>query len=414
MSGSLYVSYDGLMEPLGQSQILPYVKQLAAGGIRFCLLTFEKPADLARTGEIQRLARELADLNIRWVALRYHKAPTLAATAWDVAHGTVRGTWMVFRHRLRTIHARSYVAALVGAGVRALTGRQLIFDMRGFWPEERVEGNLWPASGYLYRTSKWFEKMLLRRSDAVIVLTQAARSLLADDPYRSYVRPGVRIEVIPCCTDVSRFAPPPDETACRERTLVYAGSVGTWYMLDEMLDFFTIAKESAPDVRLLILNRGEHGVIARAMARKGMAPGDVTVRAAEFAEMPGYLRSAWAGLHFSKRAASQSGSSPTKLAEYLAAGLPVIAAGGLGDSADFIRDHQVGVVLDGVSRDEFRDKWSALSTLVASDGKLRERCRSLAQRELSVDYGATLYRDVYDHLWESDQRARRYRRANSE
>jgi glycosyltransferase involved in cell wall biosynthesis len=397
MRSSLYISYDGLMEPLGQSQVLPYVRRLAAGGIRFWLLTFEKPADLARRTDLQRLERELSELNIRWVRLRYHKAPSLLATAWDVLHGTSRGAWVVFRYRARGIHARSYVAALIGVGIKALTGRRLIFDMRGFWPEERVEGGLWPAAGYLYRTAKWFERMMLRRSDAVIVLTEAAHALLRTEPYQSYLRPDVPVAVIPCCTDVSRFpagvAPP------RGRVLVYAGSVGTWYMLDEMLDFFVVAKETTPDLRLLMLNRGEHDVIARAVSTKGLSPGDVTVRSAEFADMPRLLRTAWAGLHFSRRGTSQLGSSPTKVAEYLAAGLPVIAAGGLGDSADFIRRHQVGVVLDGVSREECRSRWAELSSrLAASEEALRERCRTVAHREFSLDVGAGRYRQVYDQL----------------
>jgi glycosyltransferase involved in cell wall biosynthesis len=398
MSGSLYVSYDGMLEPLGQSQVLPYVRRLAAGGIRFFLLTFEKPADLSREEDIRRLEHELADLNVCWVRLRYHKAPTLAATAWDVAQGTLRGAWLVVRHGLRAIHARSYVAAVIGVGVSSLTRRRLIFDMRGFWPEERVEGNLWPASGFLYRTAKRVERVLLRRSDAVIVLTQAARATLDAEPYRSNIRAGVPVAVIPCCTDVNRFVLAADANGSRERVLVYAGSVGTWYMLDEMLEFFAVAKQEAPSLRLLVLNRGEHAIIAEALARKGISPEDVLVRAAAFDEMPGYLGSAWAGLHFSKRGASQLGSSPTKLAEYLAAGLPVIGAGGLGDAGDFIRQHRVGVLINEMSQAAFRDTWSALERLVASDDGIRARCRTVAQRELSLEYGTARYRDVYDRI----------------
>lgn len=399
MSGSLYISYDGLMEPLGQSQVLPYVKRLAATGIPFTLLTFEKPADLARHDDIRRLEEELSKLNVQWVRLRYHKAPSAIATAWDVAHGTMRGTLLARRRGLRIIHARSYVAALIGAGIRALTRGRLIFDMRGFWPEERVEGKLWPASGYLFRTAKWFEKVLLRRSDAVVVLTTAAHAILNNEPYKLHLRRGARVAIIPCCTDVSRYTWAPGQPAGRERVLVYAGSVGTWYMLDELLEFFSVAKERTPDLRLLMLNRGEHDVIARAMARAGIFPGDVTVRAAAFADMPAYLSSAWAGLHFSGRGASQSGSSPTKLAEYLAAGLPVIAAGGLGDAADFIRRHRVGVVIEGMSRQEFARKWEEINALVVSDQALTERCRIVAQQELSLEYGAARYREVYEDLW---------------
>ena len=38
---TLYLCYFGLREPLVQTQVLPYLRQLAGQGIGVCLLTFE-------------------------------------------------------------------------------------------------------------------------------------------------------------------------------------------------------------------------------------------------------------------------------------------------------------------------------------------------------------------------------------
>ena len=41
MSAALYICYFGLREPLVQTQVLPYLRELARGGVRMSLLTFE-------------------------------------------------------------------------------------------------------------------------------------------------------------------------------------------------------------------------------------------------------------------------------------------------------------------------------------------------------------------------------------
>ena len=42
MAGGLYLSYDGISDPLGQSQVLPYLKGLARLGHKIHLISFEK------------------------------------------------------------------------------------------------------------------------------------------------------------------------------------------------------------------------------------------------------------------------------------------------------------------------------------------------------------------------------------
>ena len=106
--GVLYISYDGMLEPLGQSQVLAYLKRLATGR-RIHLISFEKPDDWAQVAERERVAASMAGTGIVWHPLRYHKRPSALATAWDIAQGTAVGLWLVLRHRLRIVHARSYV-----------------------------------------------------------------------------------------------------------------------------------------------------------------------------------------------------------------------------------------------------------------------------------------------------------------
>ena len=40
----LFISYNGMLDPLGQSQVIPYLRELARAGVRFTLLSFERRA----------------------------------------------------------------------------------------------------------------------------------------------------------------------------------------------------------------------------------------------------------------------------------------------------------------------------------------------------------------------------------
>jgi hypothetical protein len=142
MQGVLYISYDGMLEPLGQSQVLAYFKRLAADR-RIHLISFEKSDDWANTPERQRIAQDIAAAGIVWHPLRYHKRPTAVATAWDIACGITLGLWLVLRYRLALVHARSYVPAVMALALKRLTGVKFLFDIRGFWADAMVVSGLY-------------------------------------------------------------------------------------------------------------------------------------------------------------------------------------------------------------------------------------------------------------------------------
>ena len=112
---------------------------------------------------------------IGWTPLAYHKSPSAPATAYDVALGTLVALLLVLRTKVKIVHARSYVPALVALAVKRVAGVKFLFDMRGFWADERVEGGLWPKNGRLYRTAKNLERRFLEAADHVVTADECGR-----------------------------------------------------------------------------------------------------------------------------------------------------------------------------------------------------------------------------------------------
>ena len=172
----LYISYEGALEPLGQSQVVPYVVGLSARGRSMVLMTFEKRRWWAQEPLRAQTGRRLREAGVVWIPLGYHQRPRVLSTVWDMAAGVVVGMAVIVRHRVRLVHVRSFVPAGIGYWLKRCLRVKLLFDMRGFWVEERVEAKLWPQDGWLYRLAKRCERAFLREADAVVTLTEASRS----------------------------------------------------------------------------------------------------------------------------------------------------------------------------------------------------------------------------------------------
>ena len=392
--GVLYLSYDGMLEPLGQSQVLAYLERLAADH-RIHLVSFEKPADLADRARLAAMRARVAAAGIAWYPLRYHKRPSALATAWDIAAGTALGGWLVWRHRLSIVHARSYVAAVMALVLKRLSTTRFVFDMRGFWADERVDGDLWPRGGRMYRIAKGFERRFLLAADHVVSLTHAAVREMRHFDYLAARQP--RFTVIPTCADLDRFCPPRQSLRHDGFVLGYVGSVGTWYLFDQVVAAFARLRSVRPDARLLVVNRGEHDFIRAALRRADVPDLFVELTSAEHGQVPALIARMDAGVFFIRQAFSKQASAPTKLAEFLGCGVPCLANAGVGDMAQVLRDEQVGVALDDFSEEALERGLDALQALVA-DPNTSARCVAAAQRHFSLTEGVARYRAVWNSL----------------
>lgn len=402
----LYISYDGATEPLGRSQVLPYIKGLAKKGNEFTLLTFEKRKQFKHKNQFHKLKLELYKNKIQWIALKYHKSPPGLSTLFDVLKGTIISWYLIINKRIGIIHARSYVPALIAFWFKKLSGIKFIFDMRGHWPEERIEGNLWRKDGLLYWLAKFFEKRFLLNADKIVVLTEQSRKIIKTFPYLK--RSNLGVMTIPTCVDLDKFKilSLEDENLMKLKNrlvLVYLGSIGTWYMLEEMLDFFKVLRSKMKNAYFLFLSPGEKSFIEAQMLRAKIPKDCFLIKEVPYNDVPKWLSYADFSIFFIRPIFSKKGSCPTKLAESLACGLPVIINSGIGDYDELVKKGNVGVIVSEFSLDNYTHAVDELQKLLESKD-LRNRCSRFAKEYYSLDGGIEKYQQIYQDLINREDR----------
>jgi len=400
----LYITYDGLTDPLGQSQILPYLVGLSGRGHRITILSCEKRAAMDREGAAIRKLCKRSGLD--WHPLPYHKSPPVLSSVLDLAM-LKRSAARLYRARpFGLVHCRSYIPAAAGLHLKRRFGVPLLFDMRGFWPEEKIEGGSWdlrnPLFRLVYRYFKRLESRLLEQSDAIVSLTEAGRAELLRRPELSGHED--RIAVIPCCVDVKHFALADAQvrSAVRQElaisddvaVLAYLGSLGGNYMLGEMLDFFRAYRDRNPGARFLFVTREDSGAIRAEAVRRGIPPDELVIRSAQREEVPRLLGGADLGIAFKQPTFSAAGCSPTKLAEILAVGLPFIANAGVGDVAEFLSRTSSGVTVTDLTDQDYKVALDRVETITLSP----RECRQAAVDFFDVAMGVQRYDQVYRRL----------------
>jgi len=385
---ALFVSYNAATEPLVKSQVLPYISALSAEGVKFHLLSFEK--DLAAGADI---SKQLKDAGIEWIKLKFHSRPIIIVKPFDIGFGSFVVLWTCITKKINIVHARGITGACMALLPARLCRARFIFDMKSSLAEAyRLSGRL-AKDSLAYRALSFLERLCVLNSDEVIVETDTHKRELEAMAGPRKSRPV--ITVLPCCVDVERFAEKKSHAYISSEgkmRLVYLGSLSGWYMVPEMLDLFKAFKKVRPNAEFLFLTDDKEGRIAR-IAREKSLEGVETFRA-PYEDVPRKLWNATAGVLF-KWPNERLDSFPIKVAEYLAAGLPIIINSGMGDVEELVVKNRVGVVVRSLDRESYDAALIELERLLEEKDALQRRCADVAASQLSSSYGLTQYRRTY-------------------
>lgn len=390
----LYLSYTGLMEPLGRSQVLAYLSRLS-NEFSFTVVSFEKRADLFDAVQFDDVKGQCDALGIRWVPRVYHRRPRLIATLWDILIMVWLTLYYSISGRSKLVHSRSYVPTAVAWICGKITGVPYLFDMRALWPEELVSSGRLRSGGVLYRLIKWAEKRMLVDATGIVSLTNAAVSHLKGEYPATQ---GKAFQVITTCVDLDRFSVHRRSAVSNTDSPLVIGAMGTltsgWFHLDWLFRFFAEVKRRRPSATLKLVTRDSPDRLFSSARQCGINVEDIEITASTPQDVPAHLADMAVALMFFKAGVGKLGSAPTRMAEVLACGIPVVGNAGVGDMGHLIQDYNVGVVLEDGSPQAISAAVDGLLYCL-EDADLALRCSSAAKEYFSADIGADRYRDLY-------------------
>ena len=400
----LYISYDGMTDPLGQSQVLPYLTALAGHGYQFTLMSFEKKQRYEKEGNT--IESICAKAGINWQPLFFTKNPPILSKIYDRWQMQRKVKQLHKQHHFAMIHCRSYIAAEMGLVMKKKNGVKFLFDMRGFWADEKVDNGQWNQESFffrkVYRHYKQKEKEFLLNADAIVSLTQAAKKeLLRKEEYRQ-----LAIDVIPCCADLQHFNYQSINGAewknLREqlqiergkKIITYLGSVGGWYMTKEMFGFFKDLLHLHPEFVMLVLTKDDPERVKSEAMKEGISADKLLVTYSARKELPLYISLSDCSIFFIRPTYSKIASSPTKHAELMGMGVPVIC-NDIGDTGHIIEETKTGFVVKDFTGAEYERLVKSINELLIIP---KEHIRQQAFQYFDLEKGADNYLQVYQRI----------------
>ncbi len=254
----LYLSYTGMTEALGQSQVLTYLSELVKLGHEIDVVSFEKPAFYIQNQPF--ITRCCSAHGLHWHPKKYHSRPVVLSTLWDLL---VLGKAAIQLHRWKKfeiVHCRGYLCAIIGRYMQRRFGCRFIFDMRGFWADEKLESGAWRPVSFrpVYRFFKRKEQLFFKTADKTVSLTHAGKAEIT----RRDWAPAEKVGVVPTCVNFDYFPAFSQEVRTTVRAelaipraakvLLYSGSLGGNYDPRTLFRVFRTFYNSYPNSYFLI------------------------------------------------------------------------------------------------------------------------------------------------------------------
>lgn len=363
-----YVANDSVSEGVGSSQITPLIYRLSKKGLKINLISFEK------TNPQTTLITFFKKLGVEWDPLPFGSS------------GLIGGVARINKLRriiskTDLIHARSDIPA-----VSAIASHQapVLWDVRSLWADQKVliQKNL--LNKGLYQFYRELEDISARNSSGMSTLTSAVVPILE---LRNRKIPSLRT-VVPTAVDLDRFKLSSEMPSSRKA--LFSGTYNDYYDLNLSRQFIEVLQRQ--------FSCEVHWARPFESIRFALNVGEKLTFSAPQSGLAEIIPNYSFGVSVCRLDAGPSltAAMPTKIAEFLACGRPVVVNKGLGDMDNFIEEFNAGVILNGEPRNLIENA-SKLSELI-SDPDTPNRCRALAEKYFDMDKGAARYLKIYSQL----------------
>jgi hypothetical protein len=228
-----------------------------------------------------------------------------------------------------------------------------------------------------YLIFKTIERLVMQSVQAIVVVSdKLKRHLLSAYPFLSN-RIIVELPMIPAdihfttekeqSSEVFSVAPRLKNAIDNNHTIFcYLGQAQSWQCAEETIDVYSRIERERNDTFFLVLTR-DTGVFSKLSQVKGIK--NIEIRSVPHAMVPCFLHWCDYGFVIRKPHLVNFVASPTKVLEYLSAGVRPILTEAVGDFSDFLTQEQLGVVVPYRSLKNIDKGWIQSLQRIATTAK---------------------------------------------
>ena len=370
---TLYISMDGIMEPLGYSQVFKYLEKLSEHH-KINLVTLEKNNDLQKTDALKLLLQKCSKNNITWYRCKYRNGWFGLAQLINVFNLIFLPLYIFLTKKISLIHIRSYMPGIAIPLLSSFFKFKLIFDIRGFWADEKHDRLNWRKDSYKYRFFKGLERYLMRKADFIVTLTAASQQIISNN----FAKPESMIQVIPTCVDCNEFVRIEGEESSAVIKIGYLGSVDTAYDFDKFCFLLSqIIDKYEKNLEFRVFSNQKKEVIEAILSTQNINVSKLEVGFVDRANLSKELSKLdFLGFCLKENFSIQA-SMPTKIAEALACGIPIICNAFNSDIKRLIESNRIGLIYS--FEEPFNETYlKSLSEIILDDGTA-DRCINIAK-----------------------------------
>ena len=385
----LYISYDGILDSIGESQILSYLEKLS-NNFDFYLITFEKKNKL-NTNIHRNIKERVKKSKIKWFNLQYHKQPAILSTLYDIIRGTIITFFILFINKISIVHVRSYIPGLIILPIIRIFNFKLLFDMRGLWVDEKSDRAGWSKTDLKYIFFKKIEKKLLFLSDSIICLTHESIEILKNK-FPKIKRKNIYHTFT--CSDENIFKPLQRKRTNQSIVFGHLGSVDTAYNIEIIFQFLNILLKIDQNIKLIIFNEDKHDYLFKLKKKYQIHDSNIEIKFVLKYQLNEEINKIDICIFFAKLNFSIKSSFPTKISEVLLAGKPIICNNFNKDINKLLTINKVGIIYDFDLTKNQKKIYSKIKKIV-NNKNVNLRCRYIAKKELSLSKPIKVYKEIY-------------------
>ncbi len=386
----IYITYDGIFDFLGQSQVLKYLSKSKYSN-KILLISFEKKNNLKNVYEYKKI-KEIVDISgIDWNICTNSEKVWFISKIFDLFKIIVLIYNSNKKYNIKTVHCRSYLPTFAAYILKFFIKFNLIFDMRGFWVDERYEWSIWSKNKFFYKVLKFVEYKLIKCADKIIVLCNDAKIELI----KNFNVTDKNITIIPTCADEKQFFTSKEKYWGDTLNLCHLGTIKTRYDIDFTLRLFNLLDKKI-DSKILFINKGEEDFIKSKCIEYKINRSKYEIRSFNHYEIQNIINKFDYNIFFPKKGYYTKGFFPTKIAESLLSGVPIITNFINKEIDNIFKLNKLGFQIYNLNEKNINEL--IINIKKYENKKFTYSLREFAKNNFSLDHASKTYDNIYKSL----------------